>query len=220
MSVDYVQERVQFGRPIVELIGSAALKAHASRVARARFDLALKGPPRHRLHRQVSAAPQPEARPGSAAGAGGSTLMKVEVRPSSAEAEQYFSQGLRSEELIDTFLTEQTADPNRRARPAIVDGDITLTYAELNSRVDFLAAALAKLGAAPGEVVSWQLPNWWEAIALHLAIIRLGAVSNPIIAIYRRSEVQFILEQAQSKIFVFPERFRGFEPICRRSSTR
>jgi non-ribosomal peptide synthetase component E (peptide arylation enzyme) len=137
--------------------------------------------------------------------------MKVQVRPSPAEAEQYRSRGLWSERLIDAFLSEHAADPGRADRPVVVDADASLTYTELEGRVEALAASLADLGAAPGEVVSWQLPNWWEAVALHLAIIRLGAVSNPIIAIYRRSEVQFILAQAQSKIFVVPERFRGFD---------
>jgi cyclohexanecarboxylate-CoA ligase len=35
----------------------------------------------------------------------------------------------------------------------------------------------------PGQVVSFQLPNWWEALVLHLAVIRIGAVSNPLMPI-------------------------------------
>ena len=45
----------------------------------------------------------------------------------------------------------------------------------------------------PGEVVSWQLPNWHEAFLLHHAMLRIGAVSNPIVPIYRAHEVEYML---------------------------
>ena len=32
-----------------------------------------------------------------------------------------------------------------------------------------IAAGLARLGVARGDVVSYQLPNWWQFTALHLA---------------------------------------------------
>ncbi len=47
----------------------------------------------------------------------------------------------------------------------------------------------ARLGIRAGDVVSWQLPNWFEGAALAVAIDRIGAVSNPIITIYREREV-------------------------------
>lgn len=56
-----------------------------------------------------------------------------------------------------------------------------------------------------------MLPNWAEAIVVHLAAIRLGAVSNPIIPIYRHKETAFILRQAASKVVVVPREFRGFD---------
>ncbi|MBN9623127.1 MAG: AMP-binding protein, partial [Actinobacteria bacterium] len=67
------------------------------------------------------------------------------------------------------------------------------------------------IGVGKGDVVSWQLPNWWEAVALHHGILRCGGVSNPIIPIYRRGEVEFILRQAETKVFVHPAEFRGFD---------
>nr|WP_293768318.1 AMP-binding protein [Sporichthya sp.] len=44
-----------------------------------------------------------------------------------------------------------------------------LTRAELADRADRIAAGLLDLGVQPGQVVSVQLPNWWQLIALHLA---------------------------------------------------
>src|ERR1700750_2215495 len=42
------------------------------------------------------------------------------------------------------------------------------------------AAALRRLGVGPGDVVSVQLPNWWEFAVIALATFRVGAVVNPL----------------------------------------
>jgi cyclohexanecarboxylate-CoA ligase len=86
-----------------------------------------------------------------------------------------------------------------------------LTYAELVLRVDRLAAGLARLGVGRGDVVSLQLPNWWQFIALHLAALRLGAITNPIMPIFRERELSFMLRLAESKVLVIAREFRGFK---------
>ncbi|WP_326635233.1 AMP-binding protein [Streptosporangium sp. NBC_01755] len=111
--------------------------------------------------------------------------------------------------FVDGFVAEAA-----RVRPdtvAVVDGARTLTYRELEHSVQAVAAGLAELGVRRGEVVSWQLPNWYEAVVLHHAVLRLGAVSNPIIPIYRQREVRYILAQAESRVVVVPGTFRGFD---------
>ncbi len=93
------------------------------------------------------------------------------------------------------------------------DGSPTevLTYGELAQRAERFAGALIELGVQPGDVVSFQLPNWWQVAALHLACVRIGAVANPIITIFRRREVAFILERVGARICVVPDSFRGFD---------
>lgn len=85
-----------------------------------------------------------------------------------------------------------------------------LSYAELARLVDRLAAGLARLGVRRGDVVSMQLPNWWQFTALHLAALRLGAVTNPVMPIFRERELGFMLRLAESKVLVIPREFRGF----------
>lgn len=94
--------------------------------------------------------------------------------------------------------------------PAVIDGPACLSYADADRRVCATAASLQDMGVSRGEVVSWQLPNWHEAYVLHHAILRIGAVSNPIIPIYRQRELTYILSEAGSRVFVMPETFRGF----------
>jgi len=91
------------------------------------------------------------------------------------------------------------------------DGGRTFTFADLKARADRMAAALRRLGIGPGDVVSWQLPNWIEGAALAVAIDRLGAVSNPIITIYRETEMTFVCRQARSRALVVPGVVRGVD---------
>ncbi|CAN0597822.1 unnamed protein product, partial [Ectocarpus sp. 12 AP-2014] len=102
-------------------------------------------------------------------------------------------------------------------KPAIVtytmaSGERTqLSYRELNERVTQIAAGLVSLGIQVGDVVSCQLPNWWQMTALHLACVRIGAVLNPLMPIFREHELRFMLAQAESKLLVVPGVFRGFD---------
>ena len=93
---------------------------------------------------------------------------------------------------------------------AVIDGPHRLSYGDVDRRIAAAAASLQDLGVLPGEAVSWQLPNWHEAYVLHQAILRIGAVSNPIVPIYRHRELTYILTEAGSRVFVMPESFRGF----------
>ncbi|MGH7893701.1 MAG: AMP-binding protein, partial [Candidatus Binatia bacterium] len=111
--------------------------------------------------------------------------------------------------LLDARATE-TPD-----RPYLVtasrDGDRTHTFADLKGRADRMAVALTTLGVRPGDVVSYQLPNWFEAAALTCAIDRVGALQNPIITIYREQEVGFACRQARSRVLVVPGVVRGVD---------
>lgn len=91
------------------------------------------------------------------------------------------------------------------------DEPLRLTYRELDDRVDRIARGLVTSGVGPGDVVSFQLPNWWEFIALWLACGRIGACANPVMPIFRERELEFMLGLAESKVFVVPKSFRNFD---------
>ncbi len=87
----------------------------------------------------------------------------------------------------------------------------SLSYADLNRRVVLLALALADAGVGKGDVVSYQLPNWWQFPALHLAALRIGAITNPLMPIFRERELKFMVGFAESKVLIVPHTFRGFD---------
>ncbi|KAA9159360.1 AMP-binding protein [Amycolatopsis acidicola] len=96
-------------------------------------------------------------------------------------------------------------------KTAFHDSRRAITYAELKREVDRCALGLLELGVAPGDVISFQLPNWIEWIVVHYAATRIGAISNPLIPIYREREVGFMVGLAKSKVIVVPAEFRGFD---------
>ncbi len=86
-----------------------------------------------------------------------------------------------------------------------------LSWSELAARVALAARALERAGVGAGDVVSFQLPSWWEFVALYLATVRLGAAANPLMPIFRHRELSFMLRQAEARVFIAPASFRGFD---------
>ncbi len=116
--------------------------------------------------------------------------------------------------LWEEFAANAARHPDKVAIVShrVANGEkVVVTYGELTQLAERFAAALVELGVERGEVVSFQLPNWWEVAALHLACVRINAVANPIITILRAREVGFILGRARSRVCVVPGEFRGFD---------
>ena len=104
--------------------------------------------------------------------------------------------------------------PDRVALTAVrvEAGDLRrFTYRELGTMVDRVAVGLSKLGVGRADVVSMQLPNWWQFTVLYLACSRIGAVVNPMMHIFRERELSFMLAHGESKVLVVPKTFRGFD---------
>ncbi|MDH3431056.1 MAG: AMP-binding protein [Gammaproteobacteria bacterium] len=88
---------------------------------------------------------------------------------------------------------------------------VSLSYSDLSLRTSCIAENLRRLGVERGDVVSFQIPNWWQFVAVHLACVRIGAISNPLMPIFREREVEFMVRHAGSKVLITPKTFRGFD---------
>ena len=86
----------------------------------------------------------------------------------------------------------------------------TLSYRQLRRMGNRMALGLVALGVESGDVVSFQLPNWWQVSALYLACTRIGAVINPLMPIFRHREMEFMLGFGETKVLLIPHYFRGF----------
>jgi len=123
--------------------------------------------------------------------------------------------GLWSDRLVVDRLDE-IADRDPTATAVVDNNSMTgastrLSYAELQARSIRIACALCELGVEPGDVVAVQLPNWWHYAAIYSACVRIGAVINPLMPIFRERELEFMLGLAEARILIVPQTFRGFD---------
>jgi cyclohexanecarboxylate-CoA ligase len=88
---------------------------------------------------------------------------------------------------------------------------VSLSYSELSMLASNIAGNLRRLGANHGDVVSFQIPNWWQFIAVHLACVRIGAISNPLMPIFRERELEFMVRSSGAKVLIVPKKFRKFD---------
>src|SRR5690242_6002601 len=76
----------------------------------------------------------------------------------------------------DAFARAVAARPDGEA---FVQGDLRLTYAELDARVGRAAAGLAQRGIGAGDRVGMLLGNRLEFMTTLLATLRLGGIAVP-----------------------------------------
>lgn len=123
--------------------------------------------------------------------------------------------GFWRHQAINHFLAQALQNcPDHAAVVAYRSGaaqPMRLSYRALDVQVDRMARGLQALGVGHSDVVSWQLPNWWEFIALSLACARIGAVANPIMPIFRQRELKFMLDFGESKVFIVAKSYKGFD---------
>ena len=130
---------------------------------------------------------------------------------SDARARQYVADGWWDGSTLVERVREHT-----RLQPeaiAVVDEttDSRTTYQQLWDDACRVAGFLEAEGVRPGDVVSVQLPNWYETVAVDLGVLALGAVLNPLLPNYRSHELHHILGTARSKLLFTPDEFRGFD---------
>ena len=84
----------------------------------------------------------------------------------------------------------------RRQHPAVVTGDRTSTYGDLDQRADRLAEVLAAKGLAPGDRLAVMLPNSPEFFECTAASAKLGASALNLNWHLRAEEVAWIIDDS------------------------
>jgi acyl-CoA synthetase (AMP-forming)/AMP-acid ligase II len=127
------------------------------------------------------------------------------IRWSDERAAQAYARGVWVQETLADSLrqaAEQTPE-----RVLLVDGEHRIDCQTLYSQAQTMAQAL--LARAPaGSVVSFMLPNWYEAGVIYLAATLAGMVANPILPSLRDRELLFILNDVDSRFIFIPSSVR------------
>ncbi|CAM4106881.1 cyclohexanecarboxylate-CoA ligase [Acinetobacter pragensis] len=133
----------------------------------------------------------------------------------SPRKERMLKQGYWLNQTIIQSLHEAVEkQPNKEALVSFrteTKQQISFNFKEILDLTNKIALGLKQLGVVKNDVVSCQLPNWWEFSLLYFACARIGAVLNPLMPIFRERELEFMLKHAESKVFVVPKLYRNFD---------
>lgn len=87
-------------------------------------------------------------------------------------------------------------------RPAVIDGDRTLTYRELYAQARRVAAAVLAAGARPGEPVLMDLPRSADSIAAFWGIALAGGAVAPVDPQYPVDRREYIADDVRARVGV------------------
>ncbi len=99
-------------------------------------------------------------------------------------------------------------------RDAIVDAEVTLSFAALARHVRDAAKSLIALGIEPGDRVAIWAPNMWEWIVAALGIHSVGGVMVPINTRYKGAEAAYLLDKSGAKALFTVTGFLGTDYVA------
>ena len=131
----------------------------------------------------------------------------VPFRPELAAA--YRAAGYWTGDSLGSLLrttAERTPDA-----PAVLDGEVTLTYADLDRRADRIAAGLLARGLQPGDRVVVQLPNRSEFTEIFFGLLRAGVIPVMCLPAHREAEIGHLADLSGAVGYVIADIVAGFD---------
>jgi cyclohexanecarboxylate-CoA ligase len=130
-------------------------------------------------------------------------------RYSPQEIDHYYGAGLWSIDTFQDLLVRRVQENPDKV--FATDGTRSLTFRELFDAGQRLAVGLHRHGLRRGDTAAVQLPNWVEFIQVLAALSRLGVIMVPIMPIYRREDVSYVLSNAGVRTVFIPANFGKFD---------
>src|SRR6185436_4839561 len=96
-------------------------------------------------------------------------------------------------------------------RVAVIDGDASATYEQIDARATILALNLLDIGIKPLDRLIVQLPNRLPFVYLYLALQKIGALPVMALPAHRYLEISQFVEISGAVACVMPDRHRDFD---------
>lgn len=133
------------------------------------------------------------------------------VRWSPARATAAYAHGWWVRETLADAL--RAAAAKTPARIVLIDETRAIDCATLLAESQAMATALLRQGA-PGDVVSFMLPNWSEAAVIYLGATLAGMLVHPILPALRERELRHMVSDLRCRVIFIPERFKGHDFVA------
>ncbi|MGI8863201.1 MAG: AMP-dependent synthetase/ligase [Solirubrobacteraceae bacterium] len=108
--------------------------------------------------------------------------------------------------VTEAFRRTAASHPDNLA-VRTADGDVSLTWGKLLTRVDAVAGGLAKLGLGRGDTVAIMLGNRPEFHVVDLASAMLGATPFSIYTTYPAEEIRYLCTDAATRVAIVEQAY-------------
>jgi acyl-CoA synthetase (AMP-forming)/AMP-acid ligase II len=135
----------------------------------------------------------------------------TDVVTTGARRADYIAAGLWDEQTLTAAVRAHAQAHPDRVAVVDLEGTRRVTYRELDEAATRFAGFLIAAGVEPGDVVSVQMPSWYETVAIDLGVLRAGAVLNPLIPSYEANELRHMIDVGRPAVIVTPDKYRSFD---------
>lgn len=111
-----------------------------------------------------------------------------------------------------TTLAHHPIEQQARERPdhvAVVNGDRTLTFGELDRMANRIARTVRRHGVGPDELIAVAMEKGWEQIAAVLGVLKAGAAYVPVDVESPPERLRYLIEHAQARLILTQSRLEG-----------
>ena len=137
--------------------------------------------------------------------------MKFQIVLDPEQAAAYKAGGYWSGKTFFDVLHERAEEhPDREV---FADAKTRITYGGLRDKVERCAEFFRRIGIRRGDTVTVQLPNRIEFPIVFFALELIGAIANKVNPDFRARELEYILKFSNSRAFVCPREFKGFDYV-------
>lgn len=92
-------------------------------------------------------------------------------------------------------------------KKALIMGDDSFTFGQLNNQANQLASGLLSLGIKPGDKAVLLAFNCLECVVIQYAVVKCGGVIIPINFRYKKDELAYIVNNSEPKVLFFGPEF-------------
>ena len=101
-------------------------------------------------------------------------------------------------------LADFLTDTSRRIpdHPAIRYENSTITFAEMNRKVDALCRGFTRSGIKPADVCVQMMPSSLNWALVYYALAKMGAFVVPVNFLFRQRELRYIFQDSGARAFI------------------